>query len=444
MLKSRGDNMDLEMEHGRLGAAKHLIVISYDAFSEENWETARSLPNLSKLIKNGAFSTKLRSVYPTLTYVVHSTLITGVYPDKHGIMHNNHFQPFIKEKDQSWFWFRNEIKVPTIFDAVNERNMSTAGIFWPVTGKASIKYNMPEMAAIKNENQVLKVLKNGNPFFCMSMEMKFGRYRRGIQQPYLDDYTTLCAIDTIKRKKPNLLLMHLIDLDDAKHKYGTDSIEVNQAITRMDKRLGNIMNVVDEAGMKDDTVFLIVGDHGQFNVRSKVHLNNLLKEKGLIFEKNGVMRWRAYFQSTGGAAYLHIKQGDEEAEILVTDVIKNAMKDDRYGIESFYSRNELDNLHVDELVKYMLEARVGYSFDDSLEEPTIVDLEKQSIKYATHGYSPDKANYRCILIVSGTKIKNEYQLGDIEMVDIAPTMARILGIDFKNCDGRPLDEIFSC
>ena len=55
------------------GKAKHLVVISYDAFSEDNWEKASRLPNLSRLIKSGAFSTKLKSVYPTLTYVVHTS-----------------------------------------------------------------------------------------------------------------------------------------------------------------------------------------------------------------------------------------------------------------------------------------------------------------------------------------------------------------------------------
>jgi len=45
-------------------------------------------------------------------------------------------------------------------------------------------------------------------------------------------------------------------------------------------------------------------------------------------------------------------------------------------------------------------------------------------------------------VASGAGIKNNFQLGEIQMVDIAPTMASILGIDFYDCDGRPLQEIF--
>ncbi|WP_379135262.1 alkaline phosphatase family protein [Paenibacillus sp. sgz500958] len=423
--------------------AKHLIVISYDAFSEDHWEMASRLPNLSKLMKSGAHSNKLKSVYPTLTYVVHSTIATGVYPDKHGIHHNNPFQPFVKEEEQNWFWFRDAIKVPTIYDAAREHGMSTAGILWPVSGKSSIKYNIPEIRAINNENQALKVLRSGSPLYCLQMEMKFGRVRQGIAQPYLDDFTTKCAVDTIKRKKPNLLMMHLIDLDDAKHMYGTDCDEVMQVILRMDSRLGDIMQAVEDAGIAEETVILVLGDHGQFDVRYKVHLNNLLQDKGLIFEENGEMKWRAYFQCGGGSAYLHVQPGDEEAEAAALAALEDYMKDDSSGIESVYDRDELDRLHVGRSTRFMLEAKKGYSFDESMGEPTIVDLKEQGVRYATHGYSPEKSDYRCNIVVSGAKVKQDYAIGDLEMVDIAPTMAKILGIDFNPCDGRALDEIFN-
>ncbi|MDF2511098.1 MAG: type phosphodiesterase/nucleotide pyrophosphatase [Herbinix sp.] len=424
------------------GKAKHLMVISYDAFSEDNWEKACKLPNLSRLIKNGAYSTELKSVYPTLTYVVHTTMVTGVYPDKHGIYHNNPLQPFIPEKEQSWFWFKKDVRVPAIYDAVKAQGMKSAGILWPVTGKAAIRYNIPEIRAIKKENQALKILKNGSPLYSIRMEKEFGRVRKGIKQPYLDNFTTLCAVDTIKRKQPNLLLMHLIDLDDAKHEYGTNSSEVDEVLLRMDQRLGDIIDAVREAGITKDTVFMVVGDHGQINIRYKVRLNQLLQENGLIYEEKGELKWRAYLQNAGGSAYLHLKENDIEAEQLALDILRKAMAEDCYGIERLYTREELDSLHVSSTAAYMLEAKTGYCFSDSLNGSVITDLEEQGIAYATHGFSPDKPEYKCVLVISGEGIKNNYRLGEIQMIDIAPTIAEILGVDFENCDGRPLKEIF--
>lgn len=421
---------------------KHLMVISIDAFSEDNWQEAKKLPNLSYLISNGSYTPQLKSVFPTHTYVAHTTMVTGVYPDKHGIIHNHPFQPFVPENQQHWYWYRKDIKVPTIYDLAKEHSMKTAGLLWPVSGGASIKYNLPEVAAIKNENQVLKILKNGNPLYCIGLELRLGRYRKGIKQPHLDDFTTLCAVDTIKRKKPNLLLLHLIDLDDTKHNNGTDVKEVQDALVRMDRRVGDIIKAAKDADIIENTVFLILGDHGQFNVDYKVYLNNLLKDQGLIYEENGKLQWRAYLQSTGGNAYLHIKDGDQEGESIAIDILTKAMDEERYGIEAIYDRKKLDSLHVHKDIKYVVEAKVGFSFDDALKEPTIESYIEKGIKYATHGYSPEKPNFKCIFIASGTNIKKNHPLGPIEMVDIAPTMARILGLDFYPCDGKVLTDLF--
>lgn len=423
--------------------AKHVIFISYDAFSEDNWQKAKSLPNLSKLIKNGAYTSKLKSIYPTLTYVVHTTYVTGVYPDKHGIVHNNPLQPFTRGKSQEWYWYRDKIKTPTIYDIVKENNMKTAGILWPVSGKSSIKYNIPEVKAINNENQVVKMLKNGSLFYVINMGLKYGKELNGsINQPYLDNFSTLCGIDTIKHKKPNLLLLHLIDLDDTKHRHGTLGPEIDTTIKRMDERLGNIIKSVYDAGIEKDTVFVISGDHGHLDVNYKVHLNNLFKDQGLIYEKNGQEEWRASLQPTGGSAYLYIREGDKEAEALALETLTKAKDSGKYGIEKIYTRNELDKYHVQKQVSYMIEAKKGYCFEESLSKETIVDLREKGIKYATHGYSPDKEGYRTNLVVSGPIIKNNYEINNIEMVDIAPTIASILGIDFPECDGRVVEEIF--
>lgn len=422
--------------------AKHVIFISYDAFSEDNWEKAKSLPNLSKLIKKGAYTNKLRSVYPTLTYVIHTTYVTGLYPDKHGISHNNPLQPFIPDKSKEWYWFRKSVKAPTIYDLAKEKGLRVASILWPVTGKASIKYNLPEVVAINKENQVLKMIKNGSPFYVLSMALKYKKVLKGIDQPYLDNFSTLLAMDTIKNKKPNLLMLHLIGLDDTKHKTGTDSKEVDQTLKRMDERLGGIIKAVKDAGIEEDTVFVISGDHGQINVDYRVYLNNLLLENNLIYEENGQWKWRAYLQSTGGSAYLHLKEGDKEAESLAIRILNEAKETGEYGIEKIYTRKDLDNLRVHRNIPYMIEAKKGYSFEDYISFRTLEDLNQKKIRFATHGYHPDKDNYSCNLIISGDIIKDNYSLGQVEMVDIAPTIASILGIDLANTDGRVLEDIF--
>ncbi|RQD71838.1 MAG: alkaline phosphatase family protein [Tindallia sp. MSAO_Bac2] len=428
-------------QSNNLKQAKHLVVISLDAFSEDNWGEAKKLPNFSRLIENGAFSNQLKSVFPTHTYVAHTTIVTGVYPEKHGIHHNNQFQPFVPEKEQTWHWHQRDIKVPTIYDLARQKGLKTAALLWPVSGKSSIHYNLPEVAAIKNENQALKVIKNGSPLFVAGLELRLGKKRKGIKQPYLDDYITLCAMDTIRRKKPNLLLLHLLDLDSAKHNHGTSSEEVREALDRTDRRIGEIFQSVKEANIMDSTAFFVVGDHGQFDIHYAVHINNLLRDRGLICEEKGERKWRAYLQSAGGSAYLHLRDDDPEAEEIALSCLREAMKEEKYGIEHIYNRRELDNLQAVRHIKYAIEAKKGYIFKDTLTEFTVDNYLAKGIKNGNHGYSPNKSNYRCNFIASGCNIKGNLPLGSLEMVDIAPTMARVLGLDFYPRDGRVLEEM---
>ena len=420
--------------------SKYCIVISYDAFSKDNWESAKTKPNMANLLVNGASTSAVKSVYPTLTYVVHSSYVTGAYPNKHGVFHNNPFQPFVAEQDQNWHWYRSDMKLPTVYEAVCEQGMTTASILWPVTGKANIHFNIPEMKAVKNENQALKILKNGSRLFTLSMEMKFGRLRKGIEQPYLDDFITACSAETIKKKQPNLLMLHLIDLDDTKHLKGTKGDHIEEVITRMDRRLGEIVKAVEDAGIKDETTFIIVGDHGQLDVQYKVYLNRLLKDAGLIYEEAGEWHWRAYVQGAGGAAYLHVKPGDAEAEIKALHIIREASE--RVGIEAIYDRTQLDLLHVAKEFQYKFEAKAGYAFEDDIHEDLVVDLQALGKVYATHGYSPNKPDYTSNLIISGTRVKSGYDIGRVEVVDVGPTIAHILGVDFHTPDGRALMEVF--
>ena len=420
--------------------ARHVIVISLDAMSESDWETVSGLPCLSRMVATGSCTASLKSVFPTHTYVVHTTMVTGVYPDKHGVLHNHQLQPFVPDNEQTWYWYQREIKVPTIYDLAKKHHMTTAGLMWPVSGRSSIRWNMPELAARRGENQAWKIIKNGTLSYCVGLELRLGKRRKSIRQPDLDDYIALCAADTVKRKKPNLMLVHLCDVDNAKHRCGIDSPETKDALCRSDKRIGAILRAAEDAGIKDDTVFLVLGDHGQFNVDYSIHLNNLLRDAGLIYEDQGKLEWKAYLQTTGGNAFLYSK--DADAERCALRVLTKAMEDGRYGIEAIYDQKKLDELRAPAELKYVVEAKTGYHFKDDLQEMTVENYAEQGKRYATHGFSPDKPGYRCILLATGPNIKRNHPLGPIAMVDIAPTIARILGMEFYPCDGNVLDQMF--
>lgn len=419
----------------------HVIVISYDAFSIDNWEEAKRLPNLAQLIEAGSSSNQLESIYPTLTYIIHTSYVTGMYPSKHGVYHNNPLQPFVPENEQEWFWYRHNIQTPTIFDAVHNAGLSSASLLWPVTGKAKINYNIPEIRAIKDESQMLKILRNGSPFYSVQMELKFGKLRKGIRQPYLDDFTTACAVDTILHKKPNLFTIHLIELDDIKHEKGTKGEHIQAALERMDGRIGKIVSATKKAGIFDKTTFIVIGDHGQKDVHTKIYLNRLLMEQGLIYEQNGQLHWRAYVQGAGGAAYVYVKDNDTEAKQMIDKLLRRCIQDSSLGVSQILARDSYTALKCSTHAYCMLEAKEGYCFEDDLNKPIIDCLHDRGEKYATHGYLPTLDNYTSNVVISGYKVKQQGTFGQIKVVDLAPTLAELLSITFAPCDGRVWTEV---
>ena len=90
------------------------------------------------------------SVYPTVTYPCHTTMMTGNYPDRHGVTSN--FKLVMNEKPTPWNWFSDVIRSKDIFTACKEKGLTTATVFWPVTGcHKDIDYKIPEYVPQKGD-----------------------------------------------------------------------------------------------------------------------------------------------------------------------------------------------------------------------------------------------------------------------------------------------------
>ena len=104
--------------------SRHVIVISEDAMVFEDVETLKRLPTFGKIWDKCARVNKVRSIYPTVTYPAHATMMTGVKPGRHGIANNEVAK--MGEKSSDWEWFADALQVPTVFDAAHEAGFTTA------------------------------------------------------------------------------------------------------------------------------------------------------------------------------------------------------------------------------------------------------------------------------------------------------------------------------
>lgn len=426
----------------------HLIIISFDCLSSSDFSMLQELPNFRKLLQNGSYCKNVETIYPSVTYPCHASIVTGNFPNRHGVINNTFIQPGRLSPD--WYWHRRHIKGTTLYDKAKKAGLSTAALLWPVTAKAKIDYNMPEIFANRSwHHQIPVSLWNGSLFFQLEMNRKFGHLRKGLEQPERDDFVLEATVETIKTKKPHLLLIHFTDLDTQRHYHGFSSDEAVAAIQRHDVRLGRIIDALKQADIVGQSTIIALGDHSALDESKAIKPNVLLRQKGLIQvnDRGKVVNWKAFCKSCDGSAYFYIKnEEDTETKDQLITMLSELQKDDENGIERILTREEAASKGADPQAFLMFEARRGFYITESLEgafldEITMEDVKEKRYTLASHGYSPEKDNYTTILMAMGKGIQTGKVIPYHHLVDEGPTFARLLGLHLGETDGSIIEAL---
>ncbi|MFJ7935378.1 alkaline phosphatase family protein [Sporosarcina sp. NPDC096371] len=422
----------------------HLLVISFDCLSSLDLPLLEKLPNFKELLEKAAICKHVETVYPSVTYPCHTSIVTGKVPNRHGVVTNTLLQPNRPSPD--WYWHRRHVKGTTLYDEAKKAGLSTAALLWPVTAKAKIDFHMPEIFANRPwHHQIAVSFMNGSKRYQIEMNNKFGYLRKGIAQPDLDDFVTASTIHTIKTKQPNLMLIHLVDLDTQRHHHGFSSKEAHGAIHRHDRRLGEIVTALKESGMYEQTTIVALGDHSSLDHTRAVKLNVLLKESGLIqLNRRGMVKdWQAYCKSNDGSAYIYVK--DEQTKEKVRALLHSLAVNEDNGIEFVLEGAEAGLRGADEHAAFMVEARHGFYFTEhhdgeAIDVITAEDVVAGKYTHASHGYLPTKEDYSTVFIAAGKGIQQNVEIGHMRLVDEGPTFARLLGLDLGKTDGKVIEE----
>ncbi|MBQ8655020.1 MAG: alkaline phosphatase family protein [Clostridia bacterium] len=391
------------------------VIISLDAMYEKDMEAVKEDSFLGRWMKEAAVCTKVKTVFPALTYPAHTTLVTGCDPDQHGVGQNQPFQPDKQPDMRAWYWQASEVHRESLFDAVKKQGGRCASILWPVTGKhPSLKWGFPEVVALPGENQVLKMLEYGTPLWVLLMELKHGRKRVSSKEPHLSDYAVVLAEDLIRIRQPELLAVHLVDLDDMRHHHGLNSREAYEAMERNQRRVEKIWQAMQDTPGMEDALLVVLSDHGQADVSRTVHLGDVLKAAGL----EGCVQ----VQSNGMSAYL-FGADPEKAAQAESWLRENGAS---CGVSHVYSRGELDKLGCIPEPAFAVEAAPEVVFSDGLPQ---AKREK-----ATHGFGPGHPAENCLLMIRGRGI-SPARMDSMPMRDVAPTLAGLMGVSLPDAQG---------
>jgi predicted AlkP superfamily pyrophosphatase or phosphodiesterase len=324
--------------------APHVVLISIDGLRPDTYLRADGprIPTLRRLVAAGAYASGVVGVFPTLTYPSHTSLITGVTPREHGIVHNRFLRP-TDQPNASWYWFARDITAPTLAGAVHASGRRSAAVSWPVTVGADLDLLFPEYFR-SDRSEAFRVLGEMSRPATLLHDVEKAR-GSPLPWPMTDGWRTEIAAWMFKKYQPHLLLLHLLDTDAAQHESGPDSERTRAAIEAADASVRHVLDAVEAAGLGDRTNVVIVSDHGFAPVTRQLQPNALFKREGwLQVDSNGqILSWRVFFQPSGGSGFVFLENPRDAAlTTRVAELLAQLAGDPAHGIDRVIHGTELN------------------------------------------------------------------------------------------------------
>ena len=415
-----------------------VVVISLDGFPAYALDDPRlPIPTLRKLAREGVVAASMQPVNPTVTWPNHTAMVTGVDASEHQVLFNGvltHPDGGGRPSVEPWRDKALMVHAPTVYDIAYEAGLTTAQVDWVAIYRAkTITWQFPELP---------------DPNGTIEREMIAAGTVTGEQlrtfedssQAWQDEIWTAAAEEILEKHNPNLLLFHLLTLDDTNHEYGPMSNASLTAMAFVDSKVKQILDVLQRTGLSDNATVIIVSDHGFRTIKHKIHPNVLLRERGLLSEGLGQSKGDAWVVAEGGTAMVYITNPNRRVESVseLRRIFTRAEGVDRvYGVEDFPKIGLPVPAVSDQAPDLVLAATPDYMFSNESEG----DFVTQVAVGGTHGYLNTDPKMQAIFIAWGAGIPKGVRLNSISNLDVAPTIAALLGLEMKQAKGHAIREI---
>lgn len=371
-----------------------LLLISIDAFRADYFNRGIT-PTLAMLAKGGVRAADgMQPAFPSLTFPNHYTLVTGLYPDHHGIVNNTMIDPVLgkfslgnrKAVSNGQWWDEGT----PIWETADAHGLRTATMFWPGS-EADIHGKHPDY-----------------------------------WKPFDDSVTAdqrvdqvLAWLDLPAAQRPTFLTLYFDAVDHAGHKYGPHSPQVDQAMRDTDAAIGLLVQGLKQRGLFDTMNIIVVADHGMASVPLA---NSVLIEKEMPLHDVQIV-------SLGIVAGFNPKPGHDFAAIE--------------------KKMEQPHKHMRCWDKTRIPARLHYGSNPRV--PQLVCLADTGWRITTaeylarrqgkvaigeHGYDNADPRMRALFIAHGPAFQQGITVPVFPNVDVYPLMTHLLGIPAAANDGN--------
>lgn len=369
----------------------YVILVSFDGF---RWDYVNRgiTPNIRKVIDNGVHAISLRPSFPSKTFPNHYTIITGMYPEHHGIIANR----FYDQVENEWFSLSNKnnskfyskwYKGEAFWETARKNGILCASYFWPASD-IDDESRRPEYFKIYDEDT-----------------------------PYKDRIDSLISwLGLPAKKRPHFLSVYFHDTDTYGHDYGPNSEEINQSISRMDSLTGYLLDELSTIGMIDSVNIILTSDHGMTETSNEeiINIEEIVEPYECLLEDLGPV--------------VRITPNEDEILFVYRKLLENK---NHYSV--YLKKNIPGYFHFSDnpmIAPIIVIADPGWSF---------VKNEKLDENYSggNHGYDNNQLDMHGIFIAEGPDFKSGYITGTLWNIDIYPLLCKIFNVEpAANIDGK--------
>jgi predicted AlkP superfamily pyrophosphatase or phosphodiesterase len=369
-----------------------VLLVSIDGLGAGQYHPER-MPNLARLARGGVSAEAMVPAYPTLTFPNHYSIVTGLYPDRHGIVHNT-----MRDAALGGFWLSNREAVgdgrwwggTPVWVAAERAGLPTAAFFWPGT------------------------------------EADVGGVRPTRWRPYDGDIPMHTRVDTVlgwlsepAATRPRFMTLYFEHVDEASHAHGPDSTEAHEAQRAVDAALGRLLDGLDARGLDDSLNIVLVSDHGL----AEVAPGNTVVVEEMVDPAD------VELVSAGQVVGFVPKPGREPAAedaLLGRHARHECWRKDELPARWHYGAHP----RVPPIVCQVDEGWNAVTRERLARQP------RDGIR-GSHGYDPAHPSMHAVFFARGPGFRSGAVLPAIEAVDVYPLLMRLLGLTPADSDGDP-------
>lgn len=385
------------------------LVFLVDGFDPAYVQPAR-MPRLAALVRGGAATLDGRGVLPSLTNVNHVSLLTGTYPERHGLSSNFYFDRGSWSEvfmDQVSF-----VKEPLLFERVKAAGWSTAMVTAKEKLTRLLRRGLDHCVDMKTHPEAFASVAGAPPdIFSFEINLWVLRMAREVATHLAPD------------------LLYVATTDYPQHKLGPDEPAMRAYLAASDEALGRLLDAYDLA----DTVVVFTADHGMNAKAGSVSPVRLLAEAGIA--AHGVPLIRdglfAHHRDLGGALYLYFRDLGVVADART--ILAGAPGIEEVATREEAGRDRLPHDRVGDLICWgARDTALGIWGDGP--------ARREERELRSHG---SKHEQRIPMIVAGAGVRPGAAIANGRTVDLMPTLCHLIGVAAGAVQGRVLHEILA-